>query len=551
MLVFLVSPDIFGQERQLAFPGAEGYGRFASGGRGGRIVEVTNLQDRDRAYRTVPGSFRAALSTPGEDPITIVFRVSGVIPLSVELKSSRSNMTIAGETAPGDGITIKGASVKLSGSNLIIRYMRFRPGGDLGMQTTPLNIENARNIIVDHSSFSWAVEETMGMYDNKYTTVQWCILSEGLYDAGHGKGVRGYGSQWGGQYASYHHNLIAHQRSRSPRINGSRSNDTVALVDFRNNVIFNWGSRGAVYGGESEIFVADPENPEKNIAGNFTNMVNNYYKPGPATPSNPIFAAPSYESLPDAAKGYGKWYFSGNYMEGITGGMNDNNWLGLDVSRVGSVDNIKSEEEFAFDGVTTHSAQEAFELVLEEAGAKLPKRDAVDARIVAEVKGEVPVKGTGIVNNPSEVGGWPVFAELSGPTDTDKDGIPDAWEIENGLNPEDVEDGKLIAENGFSNLENYLHTILPGTVTSSRDAVAVQQYEVYPNPASDKLFFRSSERIAKVELFDLTGKLILSKQDVGAAQDSYLAIGSLKAGFYIMKAVFQNGSTAERKIIKQ
>ncbi|MFT2011590.1 T9SS type A sorting domain-containing protein [Pontibacter sp. 13R65] len=546
--------ESFAQEGQLAFPGAEGYGRYASGGRGGRIVEVTNLLDLNRAQRATPGSFRAALATEGDDPITIIFRVSGLINLDTELKSNRSNMTIAGESAPGDGIAIKGSSVKLSGSNLIIRYMRFRPGGDLGTQTTALNIENAENFIIDHCSFSWAVEETMGMYDNKYSTVQWSIVSEGLYDAGHGKGVRGYGSQWGGQYASYHHNLIAHQNSRSPRINGSRSNDIIALVDFRNNIIFNWGSRGAVYGGESEIFYANPENPEENIAGSFTNMVNNYYKPGPATQIPLAFARPSYESLPDAFKRYSQWYFSGNYMDGITGGMNEDNWLGVNVDQVGSIENIKTETEFDYAGVETHSAREAFELVLEKAGALLPKRDAVDARIVAETRGElVPggKRGTGIIDNPSEVGGWPVFAQVDGPIDTDKDGIPDAWEVANGLDPNNPEDGKTITESGYSNLETYLHAILPGTVTSSKQEHAAEDYEVYPNPTSDKINFNSSQRILKVELYDLTGKVILTKQDIGATQDNYLTIGNLKAGFYIMKAFFQNGATAERKVIKQ
>ena len=239
-LIFIPLPN-YGQDI-LAFPGAEGYGKYATGGRGGRVIEVTNLKDQSRQGLTIEGSLRAALETEGTYPITIVFRVSGIIELDAELKSSRSNVTIAGQTAPGDGICIKDQSVKLSGDNLIIRYMRFRPGDETKAQVSCLNIENTNNIIVDHCSFSWSIEENMGMYDNHNTTVQWSILSESLYDSYHSKGARGYAAQWGGQKASYHHNLIACHNSRSPRINGSKSNDTVSLCDYRNNIIYNYAN---------------------------------------------------------------------------------------------------------------------------------------------------------------------------------------------------------------------------------------------------------------------------------------------------------------------
>ncbi len=524
----------------IAFPGAEGFGKHATGGRGGRVVEVTNLLDQNQSGQPEPGSFRAALNTPGTDPITVVFRVSGIVKLNAELKSNRSNMTIAGQTAPGDGICIKDNTVALSGSNLIIRYVRFRPGDETGVQTTPLNIENARHIMVDHCSFSWAVEENMGMYDNHYTTVQWSILSEGLHNSVHGKGARSYGSQWGGQYASYHHNLLAHHRSRSPRINGSRSNDTVALVDFRNNVIFNWGSRGAVYGGEEEIRGGESK----------VNFVNNYYKPGPATPGTRLFAEPSYVTEGNTAMGHAKWYFDGNYMEGVTGGMNNDNWLGVDAGRVGGTDNIRHQYWFPVDPVQTHSAQEAYSLVLENAGAILPKRDAVDARIVAETRGDVPVRGNGIIDAASEVGGWPNYNSTAAPTDSDKDGMPDAWELAHNLDPGDAEDGKIIVEGGYSNLEIYLNSLVPGLVTSSGEMLAAG-FEMYPNPASDRVFFSSTEKLLKVELYDLSGRLVLAKTDFDPAQDNHIGVGHLRAGFYVMRSFFRNGHTAERKLMKQ
>ena len=285
-LLFILMSFNAAQAQLIAFPGAEGYGKFTTGGRGGRVIEVTNLNGDES-----PGSLRAALKTPGNDPITIVFRVSGNISLTQgQVKVGRSNMTIAGQTAPGDGICIKDGYLKFGGSNLIIRFLRLRPGDAAGLSDlSSLGTENGKNIIIDHCSLSWSNEESHTCYDNKYITVQWCILSEGLYSSFDSKGARSYGSQWGGQYASYHHNLLAHNVSRSPRVNGARSHDTVAICDYRNNVIFNWGKSGAVYGGELEV---NAPNAECSI-----NWVNNYYKPGPATANTLVFAAPTNRAL--------------------------------------------------------------------------------------------------------------------------------------------------------------------------------------------------------------------------------------------------------------
>ncbi len=523
--------------QQLAFPGAEGFGKYATGGRGGRVVEVTNLLDIDRFGNSVEGSFRAAVNTSGDDPITIVFKVSGVIELGGELKSSRSNMTIAGQTAPGDGICFKDNSIKLSGENLIVRYLRFRPGNDKGGQTSALNIENAGNLIVDHCSMSWSVEENMGFYDNDSSTVQWCILSEGLYDAGHSKGPRGYGSQWGGQYSSFHHNLFAHNFSRSPRLNGSVSNDIYALGDYRNNVIFNWGKTNSVYGGEVR---------REGGGQCLVNWVNNYYAHGPASETFSMFAGPSQGEFGDS-----EWYVSGNFMEGNPRGINDDNWEGISESEIGSIDKIRVASEHSVSPVETQSAQVAYELILENAGATLPKRDAVDARIMNEVEGNVEVTGDGIIDNPSEVGGWPEYESLPALTDTDVDGMPDDYETENGLDPNDAEDGKIITESGYSNLEVYLNSIdgVTGVIppTSIASDVSVD-FEVYPNPSSDHFFIRSTAQIVRLQLFNLQGQAVLSldENQVRGA----VSLDSVKEGIYLLRASFRDGSSIERKIRK-
>jgi len=455
LTVLLFTLTLASQAQQIAFPGAEGYGKFTTGGRGGRVIEVTNLKGDESS-----GSLRAALKTPGSDPITIVFRISGTISLTDgQVKVGRSNMTIAGQTAPGDGICIKDGYLKFSGSNLIIRFMRFRPGDEAGLSDLScLGNENSQNIIIDHCSLSWSNEESHTCYDNKYITVQWCILSESLYKSFDSKGARSYAAQWGGQYASYHHNLIASNVSRSPRVNGSRSHDTVALCDYRNNVIYNWGKSGAVYGGELEV--NDPN------ARCYVNWVNNYYKPGPATASELYFAQPSYESRKDAAKGYAKWYLSGNFMEGTNGPLNTDNWTGVDVSKVGSAENIRSMSEFEVEKPHTETAKEAFKSVLARAGAIFPRRDAVDERVVNEASGKIKHSGSGtygqnkgIIDTQKSIGGWPELKSGKPPVDSDRDGMPDEWEIKNKLNHKYADDRNLVAQDGYTMLEKYINSL--------------------------------------------------------------------------------------------
>ena len=437
----------------LAFPGAEGFGKYATGGRGGKVVAVTNLDDKGE------GSFRDALMKFPDKPLTIVFNVSGIIELETDLNIKRSNLTIAGQTAPGDGICLKNRSLKLNGAsakgnhgNIIIRYIRSRPGGTDKRGLYGFDLENCHDVIIDHCSFSWANEECAAMYDMKNITVQWCIVSEGLYEAGHMKGHRSYGGVWGGQNATYHHNLIAHQNSRAVRFNGARAHDTMALIDYRNNVIYNWGNANACYGGEV------------NITGGVSqvNMVNNYYKPGPATPSELKFIKAYYQM--ENAKGTGQWYLTGNVMEGDKS-LTKNNGRGVDISEVANSKNAVVQTAFPISSsIPQQSATDAYEAVLKNAGAVLPKRDAVDVRVVNETRtGTATGKGVfgkpGIIDSPMAVGGWGMYQPAVSPVDTDKDGIPDDWEKKNGLNPTDAADGNKTGTDGYTMLEKYLNEL--------------------------------------------------------------------------------------------
>jgi hypothetical protein len=439
--------------QQLAFPGAEGFGKYATGGRGGKLAAVTNLNDKGE------GSFRHALEQfPGES-LTVIFKVSGIIELESNIVIKRSNLTIAGQTAPGDGICLKnysfivnGASAKGNHGNIIIRFIRSRPGGTDKKGLYGFDMENCHDVIVDHCSFSWANEECAAMYDTKNVSVQWCIVSEGLYHAGHMKGNRSYGGVWGGQYASYHHNLIAHQNNRAVRFNGARAHDTIALIDYRNNVIYNWGNANAAYGGEV------------NIAGGVSqvNIVNNYYKPGPAAPAELKFVHASYQK--ENSKGTGEWFADGNIMEGDKS-LTKKNDRGIDLSEAGYSKNAISDKPFPVAvALPEQSAKDAYEQVLKYAGAYLPKRDAVDQRVINETKtGAAVGKGVfgkpGIIDLPFVVGGWPEYKSAAAPADTDGDGMPDEWEKKNGLNANDASDRNKVDAKGYTMLENYLNEL--------------------------------------------------------------------------------------------
>jgi hypothetical protein len=441
--------------QQIAFPGAEGYGKYATGGRGGKVAIVTNLQNDG------PGSFRQALAAYPNEPLTVVFQVSGIIDLATPLVLKRSNVTIAGQTAPGDGICLKGNSFIINGANkggnhgnIIIRYIRSRPGSNYSKGVYGLDIENCHDIIVDHCSFSWANEECVAAYDVKNITIQWCIISEGLYEAGHHKGHRSYGGVWGGQYASFHHNLFAHLNNRTVRFNGARAHDTMAIVDYRCNVNYNWGSANACYGGDIKI----PGGVSH------VNIVNNYYQPGPATADSLKFVHALYAKNPDSA--VGQWFVAGNYMAGNKE-LTKDNWLGVDLSELpeASRSKAKSDTVFAVMRISNNEiAKEAYKSVLAGAGATLPKRDATDARIVYEVQHKIASgKGVfgkaGIIDSPAAVEGWAVYNQGTVLDDTDADGMPDVYEKQNKLSPTIAADANAVTASGYTNLEIYLNSI--------------------------------------------------------------------------------------------
>jgi len=418
-----------------AFPGAEGFGARATGGRGGRVLAVTNLEDSG------PGSLRAAIEAEG--PRIVVFRVSGTIELRSPLVVRNGNLTLAGQTAPGDGICLKNDPMELAGAtNVIIRYLRFRPGAASGRGVDALGGRRGWDVIVDHCSMSWSVDECVSMYSAiGNLTVQWCIISESLYASVHVKGQHGFGGIWGGQGASWHHNLLAHHSSRNPRVVGRATGPQ--LVDLRNNVIYNWGYNSC-YGGDGDVRV---------------NLVNCLYKPGPATRRNvrARVAQPSLGHRPH------NWWIAGNRVIGAPE-VSEDNWLGVHPEPGVSAVQLKAFRPFAVASVTTHSAEEAFERVLRHAGASLPRQDAVDARIVEEVRtgtarfGGAYGAGLGIIDDPGAAGGWPDLRSAPAPADADGDGMPDEWEVRHGLNPHDSSDGPADRDgDGYTNVEEYLN----------------------------------------------------------------------------------------------
>lgn len=527
------------QAQTKAFPTAEGFGCMATGGRGGQVAVVTSLDDN--ATTPVAGSLRWALQQYSGQPLTVVFRVSGIIELKADLRCKRDNYTIAGQTAPGDGICIRGAKVNLgSSNNLILRQLRFRIGlkGDSAfIAGGSIGIENATNWIIDHCTFGWSGEENMTIYDNKNTTIQWCILHEGLYDAGHLKGARSYGAQWGGQNATFHHNLLAHNYNRSPRFNGARSNDLNVLIDYVNNVNYNWGKPNSCYG-------SDIEN-----TSNRTNFVNNYYKPGPARPgtNSSYFTQSSYGGI---ATRVAKWYMSGNFIEGSANvAKNANNYLGLDMSAYPT--SVRADSSLFVSAtpfgitfpVTTETAPQAYESVLAGAGA-FP-RDAVDTRILNEVRtGTATGKGTsptspflnqakGIIDQPSAVGGYPNYNIYNTITDADNDGMDDVWELSKGLDPSNPEDRNTLTVSGYTALEIYLNGLVgeDNIPFVGIDRVSTIKTGLYNIPGSSLLQICSPEPVAGYAIFDLYGRCC---RPYTAMDSSTIDVGDLPNGLYML-----------------
>ncbi|MBS2098424.1 pectate lyase family protein [Carboxylicivirga linearis] len=431
-----------------AFPGAEGYGRYTTGGRGGRIFFVDNLLDDSQ-----PGCLRYALSQTGAR--TIIFRVSGTIELNSPLVISQNHLTIAGQSAPGDGICIAGNYMQIKDGleNVIIRYVRFRAAKGYGEYDAAWG-RNCKNIIFDHCTFSWGNDEVASFYDNTNFTMQWCLISESFYRSTHPKGDHSYGGIWGGMGATFHHNLLVHHTSRNPRFCGARfhwSTRETELVDFRNNVLYNWGDNSA-YGGE----------------GGKINMVNNYYKPGPATASNKthriveIYGGRNDSDYPED----GQWFIDGNYVFNNSE-VTSNNYLGIDIKNtIGSKDDQLVSTPFEIGEIQTETAEDAYESVLADVGSSI-KRDVVDTRIIQEVKegtalfGGAYGAGTGIIDSENDTEGYPILEQYNEIKDFDNDGMDDDWELANGLDPTDSSDHKeKILDSNFTNLEVYLNYLL-------------------------------------------------------------------------------------------
>jgi hypothetical protein len=447
-----VAQPVNNESRPFAFPGAEGFGKYTTGGRGGKVIIVTSLNDSG------DGSLRAALDK--KIPCIIVFAISGTIHLEKPLVIY-SNVTIAGQSAPGDGICLADQPVVMKGNNIIVRYIRVRMGDRFqnkglvdgaGSDDAFGGIRN-NNVIIDHCSFSWSTDEVFSVYAGDSVTLQWNIISEPLnYSYHFEKGDKdfenhGYGAIWGGQHATFHHNLVAHCNSRTPRFNGIR-HTAIENCDYRNNVIYNWGHNN-VYAGEG---------------GNY-NIVNNYYKYGPDTKkavltrvANPFKG----ENIP-----FGKWYVNGNYVDASTE-VTNNNWLGVVMDKGNEEDAKKARlaEPFSTVSIHTQAAFDAYDAVLNLAGASF-RRDTLDQRIIRDVserKGRlIDVQGGFAHGTAYEktMNAWPFLQSLQPPRDTDGDGMPDEWEEAHQLNPNDPSDAVKTSHHAFyTNIEVYLNALI-------------------------------------------------------------------------------------------
>jgi hypothetical protein len=501
ILLMLFSFIFYGQTQQIpAFPGAEGGGKFTTGGRGGTVYFVTSLEDTNTGNASVrEGTLRWCLGRSGAK--IIVFRVSGIIHLTSQLNIT-SNTTIAGQTAPGDGICLADNTTRINGDNIIIRYMRFRMGDVTNVENDAFWGRQRKNVIIDHCSMSWSTDECASFYDNENFTLQWCILSESLRNSVHGKGKHGYGGIWGGHTASFHHNLLAHHDSRNPRMCGSRYSNRpdLELVDFRNNVIYNWGANSG-YAGE----------------GGRYNFINNYYKPGPASSNRARIFQPYPDDGTNSQQAgiWGMFYVDGNYVSSSATVTNDN-WQGIHPSVSKNKDELKSNIPFEVPPVTTHSAVKAYNKVCELAGASLV-RDGIDTRIIREVTDSTYTytgsNGSmrGLIDSQNDVGNWPVYNSAQAPQDNDNDGIPDGWldQYYPGKSANDKND------EGYTYLEVYLNSLVEA-ITNDQAEGALQvglssfpaekpEIQIFYDNVSGEIKTLSEEPVKQIVVYSLQG----------------------------------------------
>lgn len=595
LLFCIISLSLSVQAQTPAFPGAEGGGMYATGGRQGAVYYVNTLSDVNTGNAsTREGSLRWCLSRSG--PRTILFKVSGTITLTKELKISNGDVTIAGQSAPGDGICIAGYPVMIAADNIIMRYLRVRMGDEkisVGAAdgADALGGRFFNNVIIDHCSMSWCTDECVSLYNATNFTLQWCIISESLRLSKHDKGPHGYGGIWGGTNASFHHNLMAHHDSRNPRIGPNPDGTPLTeKIDMRNNVIYNWCGN-STYGAEAM----------------YVNLINNYYKPGPATPTGSkrgriLSADKKTETSSPLYNIWGKFYIDGNVVDGTdkncVNATNDNwtygvyNQFASSYGTVSAADKaaMKLSDPIEFNSVSTHLAGDAYEKVLEYAGASY-KRDSHDARIVNETRtGTAAFKGlsvyngygnnypgstvdwkskgypkAGIIDSQSDLkpsgaddswSAWPTLNTEGSIVDTDADGIPDGWLEQNGYA------GKLATDTndeGYTYLEVYLNSLveditknqnqgsLLGIESDGTSSSISTQLSVYHDSTANSLVIRADSKIAKLFMYNLSG-YIVSQTNVNNSE-SVINTSSLQSGVYIVKALIENKTILTSKVI--
>lgn len=535
-----------------AFPGAEGHGKYTTGGRGGKVIYVTNLEDN-----TNPGSLRYAINQSGAR--IVLFKVSGTIQLKSSLNISKGDVTIAGQTAPGDGICLRDYPVSVSADNVIIRYIRFRMGDASNQEADALGGRFRKKIIIDHCSMSWSTDECVSFYQNENFTLQWCLISESLRNSVHDKGAHGYGGIWGGKNASFHHNILAHHDSRNPRL-GEYAGDAFALTDLadlRNNVIYNWQGNSC-YGGEA-----------MNV-----NIVNCYYKPGPATSKTERIVSIDKNKTSGTAVYdiWGKFYVDGNVLSASTRATNDNWTYGVYNQFHSSYGTVSEADKAAMrlssplspGEVTTHTAQKAYEKTLAYAGASLT-RDSVDLRVLHDIEtgtatymsgGNGSVNG--IIDTQGAVGGWPVLNSLPAPADTDNDGMPDSWETSNSLNLNDPADAQLKTVDGvYPNIEVYINSLVSAiTENQNKEAIPtgigqIPKKEnligIYFDRLAGILNVSHQKMIKTVQVYSLTGGLILSEKC--NRETISLPVPTLQKGIYIVRVIDTDNISYTKKTI--